>query len=244
MRCKTVLKRHFVSAFALLTLLCAPASAQVVYDNGGPDNVTAFFSDSSAEGYTAESFTLASTATFNTVTWFGVYAPTQTPTVSDNFTLLFYDTTGGSPNATARLGETFVIGSSVTRTTTDITSPLTIYRYSATLPSALTYTAGTYGISIVNDTTDAIDQNFWAWSTSSQTGSIFIRMSPTDSFTELEDANLAFNLSNVGAQTAPEPGSLALLALGTTVGVVMVQQRRRPRKTLSFAHRVVDRLHH
>lgn len=196
--------------FGIAAVATPAANAQLVFDNGNPDNVTAWYSDPTRGLYCAETFTLTSTATFNNVTWYGVYADGAVPTRPDNFTLAVFNTFSGLPDATQGARQTFAIGGGATRTATGaIVQTNTAYRYSVTLPTAVTLDAGTYGLGIINNTT-ANTARLWSWLTSAQTGTLYQSTTTTGLYAP-NPGELAFRLSLVAA---PEPESLALIGVG------------------------------
>lgn len=218
-----------LGSLAALSLITArPAAAQVVYDNGGPDHVSAFFSDLSTDFFLAETFTLGSPASFNTVQWFGLYSASNTPPPIDAFTISFFNTTSGVLNPTPIPGLTFTVGNAVNRTATGFTTqgrvPFTEFSYSAALPSRVLLAPGTYGISIVNDTTIDLNDN-WAWSTANQTGSFLFRFSGS-AWMSGAPGDLSFRLVN-GSSAVPEPSTFALVGFGLLPLIGMVARRRR-----------------
>ncbi len=236
MRLSTAAPITAVIALAAATLLTlgAPAAAQVtIFDNGTPDGSRFVVSDPGSSQFLADTFTFTASTQFNQVQWFGGYVRTDTPlTGGDNFTLAFYNTTTGRPNSAAISGLTFSVGD-VGRVDTGqvggAASPFRIYRYVVTLPSTLTFTAGTYGLGIVNDTANDTDDD-WAWASSSPDDPQFLRTSPTGTYNSIPFGNLAFQLQQTQVTTpvAPEPGSLALLLpLLGGLGIAAQQTRRR-----------------
>lgn len=222
------------AALALLPVLCLSrlANAQTVHDNGAPDNINGYFSDPGSDAFIAETFTFAVPTTFNTVQWFGTYAFTNTPPATDNFTISFYNATGGQPDPTALPDLTFTVANNVNRTPTgDTVVGFTGFSYSTLLPSVV-LGAGTYGISIVNDTAADADDN-WAWLTSAQTGTHYQRSSPTGSFVRL-NSDLAFRLGNT-ATAIPEPGSIALMGTGSVLPLAAAAMARRRRRASTAA---------
>lgn len=162
----------------LASLLAASAAnAQVVFNNGDPDNQAGYLSDYRLGIFAADTFTFADTATFNTVTWFGGDLGLRNYQF-DNFTIAFYDINPAriTPNPAPRPGQTFAIGNRVTVTPTGGQIAGTAYdvlQFSSTLPSSLKFAAGTYGIGIYDLTSDSSNQ--WSWATSAQTGNHYSR---------------------------------------------------------------------
>ncbi|MBC8135865.1 MAG: hypothetical protein H8F28_08280 [Fibrella sp.] len=130
------------------------------------------------------------------------------------------------PNATPRTGEVFAVGSpGRVDTGSVLNGGSDLYRYEATLSSPVTMVAGAYGISIVNDTTADTDDD-WFWATSAQTGTFFVRTTPTGAF-ESNPSSLAFQLIDSTPVVVPELGTLALvLPALALVGAVVVRRRK------------------
>jgi hypothetical protein len=222
-----------LSLFSLLS--ASPAAAQVVvYDNGGPNFPQAYGSDPGVDDYQADTFSFGMLTSFDTVQWYGLYAPGNTPTATtDNFEISIYGTTAGVPHDTAIPGLTFNVGSNVNRTPTGSTiSGFPVYSYSSALPSGVSLPTGTYAISILNTTSADPDDNWW-WVTSAQTGNFYTRAFGPDWWVSAPN-ELSFRLinSNPTVSAAPEPGSLALLVLSglPVVGVIVRRNRLAPRR--------------
>lgn len=219
-------------AIALAFAPARPAFAQIVFDNGLPAGTFVYTSDPDADQFAAETFTFGQTTTFDAVTWYGVYTGTGIPLLPDIVTLTFHETAGGTPSAApfARF-VTFAENVDFTRTPTSGTlDGSTIYAYRYVLPDGgLTLPTGTYGLSIINDTSAADSGTDWGWAFSDiPGGTSYLRTTPQGSFDSV-GGNLAFNLSNgVSAAAVPEPGTLALLPIGALalVGVGRLQRRK------------------
>ncbi len=184
----------FVALFFLAALPATPTFAQtVVFDNGNVDSGGTLFSDPGASQLLAEDFTFNATTTFDTVRWFGAYAFADTPTAPDAFTISFFDTTAGIPNATPRTDEVFAVGNSAIRVNLGPTSSgFDIYQYEATLTAPITVVAGAYGMEIVNDTTADTD-DVWGWAISKKPGISFVRNAPNGEF-NVNGGGVAFQL--------------------------------------------------
>lgn len=213
---------------ALTLAMTLPVAAQVVYDEGSPNQVSAFTSDAGPGGngfLAAETFYLDIPATFNAVEWYGTYGPSNTPLATDAFTILIFDTTANVPNAVPIL--TFNVGNAVNRTATGqtVSDSVSEYFYSSILPSSVSLSSGTYGISIVNDTTADTD-DVWSWESTGPIpgGQHFARQTPSGAWSSTT-TNLSFRVLEV-ATSAPEPGSIALLALPCIPLAGMVVRRK------------------
>lgn len=219
------LKILLTLAFVTLVFVPSDIFAAVIYDNGGPDINTAYFSDPSYYIYrVADDFTLESGS--NTITdihWWGVYAYGNTPEPTDDFTLTIYDT-----SATASLPGTEVYTNNiggVTRTDSGFTMGGTwdIYYYSI-IVDPISLTAGqSYWLEIINNT--IISPDFWAWAGTSgdESHAVWGAGLSSDSWSVDLD-NLAFNLTN-DATPVPEPSTFILLG-GGLIGLAFAIRRR------------------
>lgn len=208
----------FFAALAALTI--APANAQtIVYDNGvnTANANSGIVSEVNFPQFIADTFTLGAASTFNQVQFLGFYGSGITPTAdSDNFTITFYNTVAGVPDAVPFAGGTFAINNTL-RTPADVNVPgIEFYSYVANLSSAVTLDGGTYGISIVNDTFTEGVNDFWLWGQIG-TGTLYFRLDQANAWSSFP-GDTAFTLVNA-ASAAPEPVSLALL-LPFAIGVI------------------------
>ncbi len=237
---------RIVPIFAIATIalaLAAPATAQtVVFNNGTPDFLTTYSSDSSVSRYSADDFTFTTATTFDTVRWYGVYVAGNTPTFPDAFTISFFDTIPAPqdpnselppdpnakvPSATPRSGEVFFVGSPVRVDTGSDLQRFDVYQYEAKLSSPITMGVGTFAIQIENNTAADTDDE-WGWVTSSTaTGTMFQRSSSNGAFTS-QTNNFAFQLINSAPAIVPEANTAALLGLALPmIGAVAVVRRRK-----------------
>ena len=210
----------FLSVAAATVLLwTVAAGAAVIYDNGAAPVNDALLSDPAASfaQFVADNFVLQQGATTITdIHWSGVYAFSNTPLPTDNFTIQFFADSGGLPTVSPFL--TISAGNLVNRTDTGNTCCGGFEQFSYTLfTSPIALTPGTtYWLSIFNDTTADTDDN-WFWSDQilgSGVGFIAVRDDQTSPWFTPGSARLMdFQLTNdvIGV---PEPATLALLGIG------------------------------
>ena len=149
----------------VLALLCTPAFADQLYDNGALGAYPSMEFGRSNRGYfdsqkiinvLADDFMLTETATIDRVNFIGLYAFTTMP---DDFSIFFYEDTGAGPGA---LIESFHVGGNVNRVDTGINSSfigVDIFQYEANF-SGFTAVAGqSYYIEVSNNIMGA----GWEW---------------------------------------------------------------------------------
>ncbi len=211
--------------YLLCTLLFSilPATADVIYDNGVPDLTQAWASDfdgnfSSSYFEQADDFQLQpGQTTITDVHWWGVYSPGNTPG-ADDFTIRIFEDNGGVPNL-APTHELTNLAVSRADTGADLPNPLDVYAYSVDVTPITLSANTTYWISILNDTTSDIDDD-WYWAQSNVNGNRETRNSDGQVWS-LGNGELAFYLTVI-----PEPASMTLLGLGVA-GLAIRMRRRR-----------------
>jgi hypothetical protein len=232
-----------------LTILAASltsvVTAATLYDNGAPDNVNAFRSDFASNNggpsstdtqQVSDDFSLAGPSTVNSVGWWGLYAfqDTSVP-LTDNFTIRIFADAAGMPS-TAPLFQ-FAVGNSVNRVDTGIQiQGFEQFSYTATLPATL-LGAGSYWLSVLNNSTG--QTNDWFWSTSNDSaGDAMNRDTEASPWAPAAVSSdfpngfeTAFNIGGAAA-AAPDAGSSALL-LGLALAALFVVKRASSRRLLS-----------
>jgi len=208
----------------LVTAGGSPAAADpIIFDNGsfltdaGGDYVSDV--DFGATGVQfADDFILGVPSFVTGVIWWGVYFPGGTPG-TDDFTIEIYDNVGGFPALLPLVA--FSIGTANrTDTGVDQGDGDDIYTFHADIAATL-LAAGTYWLSIYNDTTLDGDDN-WYWSRSSLTGNDRHRFGLSGPWDDDLPGEQAFQLEG---EPVPEPGTLLLLGAGA-IAWPLVRRRR------------------
>jgi hypothetical protein len=206
--------RCILPGLALL-LLASPLRADILFSQPVINGGVALASDFARAQQEADIFSLAQSASVQSIQWWGAYANGDTPT--DHFTLRFFADTTGNPAMTPFVNVSL---SGVTRTATNLVDNLgdPIYSYQATLPSSvLVDGATTYYLSLVNNTGD------WDW-VGSGPGTHWARPDDASQWTVSSNTtDFSFELSGT---PVPEPSTLLLLAV-STVGMIAWAGRRK-----------------
>lgn len=210
-------------AIVALAVLPSWASAQVVYDNGVPDNSDGL--PVTALAYFADDFTLGTSATLNSFTWYALdLRQDGAATRTASFSWWILSDAGGRPGAVVASGDAVgVTGDKTSYYCCGSQFVYTDYVYTANIGS-VPLGSGAYWLSIGNF---ADDQRYGAyWATSTQTGgnSYYSTDFGATYNRYLYPKDLAFSLS-ADVVSTPEPASVALLATGL-VGVVAIRRRK------------------
>lgn len=201
-----------------LGILASTASFGVTIVNQPPlDQGDAFLSTWTSGSQYADNFHLNTTATLDSIEWWGSYSLPG----DDDFKIGFYS---GTPDA-APLKEYTFPDLVVTSTATGLTDSggNTVYHYSAALPS-LQLLGGDYFISIVdNDDVSSVNNNtpaMWLWlSSASGDNQNWFRSTFGETWTsDTSPIGFAFALSGTQqSAVVPEPEILPLMGLGLLV---------------------------
>lgn len=217
--------RNRLAALALLGLATLPHSAQgqtLIYDNGPMAPTSAFDVSSDAS---ADDFVFSSTQTFDRArVWLLDYTGLDSGLEAFSGTLswLVRSNNGGIPGSVLFSGT--VSGAAITLTDSGVDYPFGQRIFQLDFPlSSTTLSAGTYWFSIKeNGLSDPEDGTWVYWldagsSTGFETRADFNEVNPTTWSYYSAPENRAFQLFS---SAAPEPGTLALLALGMVGGVI------------------------
>lgn len=235
------------TALGINVLLPAPASAQVVYNNGIYASISnGIHNGISARDITefaqADDFLVSSSLTFNAIRFYAVEFPSGFVTMT-NFSgtlswAIYQDSGGTVPNSTP---SSVLVASGSTSTvaqenTFDGLIASSIFQLDFTIPTQ-TLGAGRYWLRLKEGSPSSASDGSsinWVMTNSASTGNGYRadedEVNPTTWTAEGTDTtnDFAFQLLNTGgaAAAAPEPGTCGLLALGIITGGVIALRKR------------------
>lgn len=221
-----------VAAALALAVIPAPTSAQVIQNNGVPDNQDGF-NITINQWRTANDFTIGASKKGGTTVLnsfdFWVLQQNQVASVTSSFFWQILADDGGSP------GSTVVATGNVTNATGTLTSYtccgtstfLYAYLINASLGD-ISIGSGVFWLAVGGYTTTS-DDGVWYWATSAQNGNQMQSQQggPWENVSS-EGAFVLYGNSSVPDSTVPEPATLVLMASGlASVAGFRIRRRKR-----------------
>ena len=183
------------------------ANADVIYDNGAPDEVDAWFSDITYGSAVLDDFVLeAGASSITDVHWWGAYIDNQV--VVDTFYIAILSELGGAPDVSlSAIVSVWAAGDVYqTATGTQVAGLYDVYEYGVDIPQVNLTAGETYWLAIVNST------DTWGWATSdADVGNALLYHIDIDDLDPI-NAEMAFYLTNDAI--VPEPATVTLLGMG------------------------------
>jgi hypothetical protein len=213
---------------------CIPASAALIYNNGGPNHLGGSDMVLSLE---ADDFTVAAQSTLTTAQFWDF----ETPGGGDyagSISWFIYSNSANNPGSVLFSGS--ASGAAVTRAATGIFDPslqFTEFSDTFTFGGGVTLSAGVYWLGLHNGPTSPVDPNSlanFAWENTSTSctetafnvcGRAQDLTSPGSPFLSTLTEN-AFNISGSPVTGTPEPASLPLFASGFASLVLLPRRSR------------------
>lgn len=219
---------HLLLGAGLMTF-GLPASAISIYSETFTPN-TGTQSDAGISVMLASDFKSLSGGTITEVAWQGIYLWDGTPQALDNFTINFYADSAGNVGASIY---SFNVGSSANRHATgDSFSGEDFYGYTANIGAGITVDADTaYWISIVNDTTSDVGDN-WFWATNTNLigpgNAASVSNDGGETWVSRTDAGSYYVALSGNVSAVPLPPAFALLLPGLALLGFMTRRGKVP----------------
>jgi hypothetical protein len=201
---------------------CGTGLAATSYQQNPTNGGNAIFANASSGAVNADNFSLASAISLQSLSWWGSYDGADT----DHFVVKIYANNSGVPGIVLNTNSNI----SVSKTAAGINdnASAAVYRYDFSLPQTLSLSAGSYFLSITNETT----LYSWFWLTGSggdnqhkalaANGSTWIPAAGNDMAFTLTSAN-----PTPAATSVPIPTGFLVLMMG---GLMFIGNRIQNRK--------------